>query len=255
MNTSISRAVFLDFDGVLFDTVREAYAVTMVALERSASVADVDFGSKTFERFNRFRYLIGPAWNYYYLMLAIDKEGKDSTVDLASEYKKSLEHSARGEYCSFEENFFQARTEFRETDHDGWLSLLRPYNIVEDIRGLISEFKSRFFIVTTRDQESVIDLLRLYNLDISVSNVFAKKEFERHNFKVNIIMNLINKYDIKESLFIDDLEEHLVACRTIESLSTMQAKWGYVVPDKKEDNSAFLLKELERFIHGENVWA
>ena len=189
MNTTINRAVFLDFDGVLFDTVREAYAVSTMALERSAEVAEVDFGSKNFEKFNQFRYLIGPAWNYYYLMLVIDKATGNSTVDLEGEYNNLLKRSMREEYYSFEENFFQARKRLREVDRDSWLSLVEPYNIVEDIRGLISEFKNRFFLVTTRDKESVVDLLSLHNLDIPESNIFAKKEYERHNSKVNIIMN------------------------------------------------------------------
>ena len=55
-------------------------------------------------------------------------------------------------------------------------------------------------------------------------------------------------------MFIDDLEEHLLACEAIENVSTLLATWGYVTPDKKEDNSAFFLKELGKFVHGKNVW-
>ena len=39
-NATLCRAIFLDFDGVLFDTVREAYAVSMIALGRSARIVD-----------------------------------------------------------------------------------------------------------------------------------------------------------------------------------------------------------------------
>jgi hypothetical protein len=133
--------------------------------------------------------------------------------------------------------------------------MVTPYNIVEDLRKIISAFQDQFFLVTTRDQESVKDLLDLHNLNISEPNIFAKTEYALHNRKAHIIQSLIDKHQIEESLFIDDLEEHLVACRPIESLSTIQAKWGYVVPGKKEDNSVFLLKELESFIHGKNVRA
>ena len=100
-----------------------------------------------------------------------------------------------------------------------------------------------------------MDLLNLHKLSIPESNIFTKTEYALHNSKFHIIQSLINKYQIKESLFIDDLEEHLAACSAIESLSTIQAKWGYVVPERKEDNSVFLLKELERFLYGENVRA
>jgi phosphoglycolate phosphatase-like HAD superfamily hydrolase len=230
MNKTTSRVVFLDFDGVLFDTVREAYAVTMIALRRFVQVVDVDFDSKHFAKFSQFRYLTGPAWNYYYLIQSIDKKIAHSAVDLEAEYKKLLEPPTRGEHRSFEENFFQSRKRIRETDHDCWLSLISPYNIFEDMRELINEFRSRFFLVTTRDRESVLDLLNLYNLYIPEPNVCAKKEYALHGSKLNVIQDLINKHKINESLFIDDLEEHLMACGTIENLLAMQAKWGYVVP-------------------------
>ena len=40
----------------------------------------------------------------------------------------------------------------------------------------------------------------------------------------------------------------------IELSKSIAAKWGYVVPQKKEDNSRLLFKELKKFLHGENVW-
>ena len=253
MNTTINRAVFLDFDGVLFDTVREVYAVSMISLDRSNRISDIDFGSKHFEKFNQLRYLVGPAWNYYYVMKAIE-EGP-STHELEIEYKSLIDQQTEGEYCSFEKKFFQTRQQLREKEHHHWLSMVFPYNIVEDLRIIMRKFKEHFFLVTTRDRESVKDLMDLHNMDILDSNIFAKTEYESYRSKKHIIKSLINKNQIEEALFIDDLEEHLESCGTIEGLSTIQAKWGYVVPAKKEDNSADLLKELERFIHGENVRA
>jgi phosphoglycolate phosphatase-like HAD superfamily hydrolase len=253
MNTTINRVVFLDFDGVLFDTVREVYTVSMMALDPSNRISDIDFGSKHFEKFNQLRYLIGPAWNYYYAMKAIEKI--PSTDDLEIKYKSLIDQKAQGKHSCFEKKFFQVRQQLREKEHDHWLSMTSPYNIVEDLRIIMRKFKEHFFLVTTRDSESVKDLMDLHNMDILDSNIFAKSEYESYRSKKNIIKSLINKYQIEEALFIDDLEEHLESCGTIEGLSTIQAKWGYVVPAKKEDNSAVLLKELERFIHGENVRA
>ncbi len=53
MNAAIRRAVFFDFDGVLFDTAREAYAVAMVALGNSVRIADIDFSSRYFEKLDQ----------------------------------------------------------------------------------------------------------------------------------------------------------------------------------------------------------
>ena len=255
MSITTDRAVFLDFDGVLFDTIREVYAVSMIALDSSTNIKDINFDSKHFEKFSKLRYLVGPAWNYYYVMQAINKEPLDSSRDLEIEYKSLLDQTLLGEYGPFEKKFFLARQYLREKEHKYWLSMICTYNIVDDLRSILSQFKEQFFLVTTRDKDSVLDLLSLNNLDIPESNIFTKKEYALNNSKANIIQDLIKKYKIEESLFIDDLEEHILACGEIENLSTLQAKWGYVVPEKKEDNSAFLLKELERFIHGENVRA
>ncbi|MEK9627552.1 MAG: HAD family hydrolase [Nitrospinota bacterium] len=254
MNITINRAVFLDFDGVLFDTVREAYAVSMMALNPSERIEDIDFESKHFKDFNQLRYLVGPAWNYYYVMQTINNDSLPEN-ELDIEYKKLIGQQKQVEYNAFEKNFFHAREILRENDHDQWLSMTCPYNIVENLRKIINEYSEQFFLVTTRDRESVKDLLTLHNLDIPESNLFAKTDYESHKSKRKIIQNLIDKFQIEEALFIDDLEEHLVSCSTIDGLSTIQAKWGYVIPSKKEDNSASLLQELARFIQGENVRA
>ena len=255
MNATLCRAIFLDFDGVLFDTVREAYAVSMIALGRSARIVDVNFDSAHFEKFSRYRYLIGPAWNYYYLIRAIDEETLASGNEVESEFRKSLGQWKEGEHRSFEENFFQTRNRLRESDRNGWLSLIVPYGMVDDVRTLLQNHPEKFFMVTTRDRESVIHLLRLHRLEIPEDNIFAKEEYAVCNSKMEIIRSLISDRQIEKSMFIDDLEDHLAACKVVENLLPLQAMWGYVAPDKKEDNSVNILKEIEKFIHGKNVWA
>ena len=253
MNITTNRFIFLDFDGVLFDTVREVYAIAMLASGHITRASDVDYTSKHFELFDKLRYLVGPAWNYYYLIRCIDNEKGGSMASLKSEYKKFLDQSSRGDYTSFEERFFQARKQLRELDSVYWMSLIFPYSFVKNIRVLIDEFRNQFFIVTTRDRDSVLDLLRFHDLNILDSNIFTRKEHEIHGSKANLIQNLINKLQIDESIFVDDLEGHLGACESIEKLSTIQAKWGYVAPQIKEDNSLLLFKKLKMFIHGQKI--
>ena len=111
MPTTISRAVFIDFDGVLFDTVREVYAVSMLALNRSTRIIDINFESKHCEKFNQLRYLVGPAWNYYYVMQAVDKEPLGSSSDLKKEYKNLLNQQTEEVHTSFEKKFFQVSSQ------------------------------------------------------------------------------------------------------------------------------------------------
>jgi FMN phosphatase YigB (HAD superfamily) len=66
------RLIFFDFDGVLFDTVREAYASAVIAGGRSDTLDDVDYNSSHYETFRKLRYLISPAWNYKYLLEVLE---------------------------------------------------------------------------------------------------------------------------------------------------------------------------------------
>ena len=60
--------IFLDFDGVLFDTVREAYAVVSISSGRYNSIDEIDFETEHYQNFKRLRYLIClKAW-YIYLL-------------------------------------------------------------------------------------------------------------------------------------------------------------------------------------------
>ena len=68
------KLVLFDLDGVLFDTVKEAYCVSMIALGKASGISGVNLDSPHFREFHRFRFLVGPAWNYYYLVSLINEK-------------------------------------------------------------------------------------------------------------------------------------------------------------------------------------
>ena len=250
-----NRAIFLDFDGVLFDTVCEAYVVSLVALGLSARISDVNFNTDRFRKFCWCRHLIGPAWNYYYLMQVIDSKVLRSNRETEIVCQELLKEQKSNEHSSFEKNFFRARNSLRDTDHSGWLSLIRPYKIVGKIRKYLESNGENFFLVTTRDSDSVKDLLMFHHLEFLECNIFSKNEFAIHNSKSKIIQGLICNKHIEKSIFIDDLESHLVACKGMKNMLLLLARWGYVVPEKKGDNRLDILQEIEKLIQEENVRA
>ena len=78
----------------------------MIALGRFDRLVDVDFDTIHFKNFSQFRYLIGPAWNYYYLVQSIDRKIEEPTIDVEIEFKKFLEMWVEREIQPFTENFF-----------------------------------------------------------------------------------------------------------------------------------------------------
>ena len=76
--------IFLDFDGVLFNTVKEAYATAVISTSMYKTIDEIDFNSKHYTDFLGYRYLVGPAWNYKYILEFLEQE------DFLTLYKKKL---------------------------------------------------------------------------------------------------------------------------------------------------------------------
>ena len=254
MKEIIKRAVFLDFDGVLFDTVKEAYCVLMIALGRASDISGVDLETTHFQEFHKYRFLIGPAWNYYYLSSLIDEKLDHPSLDLESAFRSATRNPDPDKHRAFEKNFFTVRNICRETDFDNWLSLTTPYTFVNRLWNLVKVHQEKFFLITTRDRESVLQILRVHHLDFCEESVFGKEKYEVFSSKRDIIRHLIDEHQIEESIFVDDLEDHFIDCGAIENLLLVQARWGYVALDKKEDNSVRILQDIENLIQGKNVW-
>jgi hypothetical protein len=251
----IKHAVFLDFDGVLFDTVREVYCVSMLASGEAVGLSDIDLTSEHFQEFCMWRYLIGPAWNYFYLLELIDKKMNDPSFDVSEGFCGSLENSSQERHCVFEQNFFAVRENLRETCLDDWLSLVVPYKFAKGLCNVLKDRFENFFLITTRDRSSVLQILRKHHLNFLEENVFGKEDYEISNSKRDVICRLIENFQIKGAMLVDDFEGHLADCGDIDNLLPMQAGWGYVPPEKKEDNDVRIIEYIEKFILEKNVWA
>jgi phosphoglycolate phosphatase-like HAD superfamily hydrolase len=254
MNIMLKRAVFLDFDGVLFDTVKEAYCISMVALSNALDISDVNMEAPHFHEFHRYRFLVGPAWNYLYLLPLINEKLDYPSFDLESVFRDAIRNQNLDKHRTFEKLFFNARNVFREKDFDKWLSLVKPYPFVASLRGLMKNHLENFFLITTRDRSSTLQILEAYDLEFLRDNVFGKEKYGISNSKKDIIYHLIEDHQVEEAIFIDDFEGHLLACDAIENLVSIQARWGYVAPEKREDNSICIIKTIENLIRGESVW-
>lgn len=254
MNEIIKRAVFLDFDGVLFDTIREAYCISMIALGRASCISEVNLNAPHFLEFYKNRFLIGPAWNYYYLVPLLDAKLERPVLDIKTAFCDATRDPDPKKYNTFEKTFFNARSICIEKDFDNWLSLINPYAFVDDLRHILHSHPESFFLITTRDRSSVLHILRAHHLRILETKIYGKEEYGKANSKKDVIRRLIEDHRIEESIFIDDLESHLLDCQTIENLALIQAQWGYVASERKEDNSARIIQDIENLIQGKNVW-
>lgn len=233
--------VFLDFDGVVFDSVIEAYAIAMLTSKRIKTLKELDVTSKHAKRFIKQRYLIGPAWNYYYLLDAIDS-------DLDTNFSNFLPTEAGSAAKEFQVAFFATRQVIRNNFWNDWLSLNRLYEGSEQFIELINDNKN-IVIVTTKDAPTVKALLDCYGLKRSI-DIYDAKSYEEFGCKSNFMDHYIKKHHINKAIFIDDSKKHIAKCDWVDNLVTKQACWGYVSPDDFFDNKDEIVNSIIDILKG-----
>jgi len=220
----LKKIIFIDFDGVLFDTVKEAYVVICIAMKKFKTIKDVDFDSNHFRSFLKYRNYVGPAWNYKYVWDILDNNFSD---DRKQQYLELIAEARFSDYADFENLFFSTREEIKHNDFEEWLKLNEPYKFLSLIKNKWIKNLDRFFIVTTKDKKSVRVLLRKHGVSISKNMIFDKVHFDLYNSKSRIISQIMRSQNTHKAIFIDDNINHVNSCKNIHKLSTYLAGWGY----------------------------
>ncbi len=240
--SKISEAmVFLDFDGVIFDSAKEAYAIAMLTSQKIKTLEQLDLNSKHAKRFLSQRYLIGPAWNYYYLLDAIDEDREDRFID-------NLPEEAGEKGKQFQAAFFATRQVIRNNFWGDWLKLNTLYDGSQEFIQLIND-NPNIVIVTTKDCETVRALLDINGLNRDV-DIYDATTYEKFGCKSHFIDDYIKKNKIQRAIFVDDSAKHLSKCSWVENLQTEQALWGYVEPCRFEDNKQEVIRTINHTLLG-----
>lgn len=211
----MEKILFLDFDGVLFDTADEAYYVC----RNTQEYKDYTFPDNSLELFRVYRPLVGPAWTYYYIMNAIvnatDILDKNSQFQLTSDAK------------AFEDDFFSTRARLKELNYRNWLHFNKKYTFLDQLTKKLDD-KLKIYIITTKDEQTVIDLLAEHKIKlIKKENILGKEIFNQFGSKRNIILNILKNREY-HAIFVDDLYSHLKQCEDIKNIQLIQADWGYI---------------------------
>ncbi|MDD4979819.1 MAG: hypothetical protein PHC54_00905 [Candidatus Omnitrophica bacterium] len=243
----IDKAIFLDLDGVLFDTLKEAYCVSTLATTNKRSIGSINFESEHFKIFKKYRFLINCATDYYDLLKAIDKKSEDRSIDIARDFRLHCNIDSL-EKQIFEKRFLKARRYIRVKYPKFWLSLNTPYNFLYKISEIIKEAKPPFFIITTKDKDTVLQLLKVHKVNFSSDNIYDGKYYKRFNSKGGVVKFIIDKYRVRKSLIIDDSRDHLCSCGGITGLVRIHAGWGYVLTDNNSECEKEAIYKIKKIL-------
>ena len=234
-----SSYIFFDFDGVFADSAPEAYATAMISTGKVPSLNDIDLESKHAKKFMEKRYLIGPAWNYFYLLDAIDK-------GLEDEFEDYLPGQPSKKANSFMVNFFKTRARLRKNNWDQWLSFNKKYDEVDELLSIL-EKNQNSCIVTTKDKETVHALLTTFGIKRNV-DIYDNKDYEEYGCKSYLIDKIISDKGINNAVFVEDSKKQLDSCRWIKNIELVYASWGYVPTSEYKNNKEEVVNILKKYI-------
>jgi hypothetical protein len=237
----MKKAIFLDFDGVLFNTVKEAYIVSVMTYKQIIDIEKITFKTQEYTLFFKYRYLIGPAWNYKYLLNQI----YENKFVCPHKYKEDIENAEISDYQLFEIEYFKNRKFLIDNYYSFWLSLNETYPFLKKI---VEMFSLKFFIIiSTKDKYTILKLLEEHQIDFPCEYIYDKNDYKKTGSKAKIILDIMSKYDITKSLFIEDSDVHIEKCKCIKNLKILKPEWGYVNKKSSISSEIEILEEISFF--------
>ena len=205
----------LDLDGVIIDSILECYFLSSKTYHKKEI-----YNKREKSLFIKYRGLVGPPYQYYHLLKAINNNLNDEEKIVKS-FKNN--NSQTKESINFESFFFQNREKKITQNFDDWIKL----NPLTDFGNYIKISKpKRLIIVTTKDKNSAKKILQHYN--ISYQKMYSNENIKSYGSKGRILNMHMQKFNIKKIYFVDDYVNHLDSVEN-DKIICFFANWGYGV--------------------------
>lgn len=219
--------LLLDFDGVICDSLNECFVVGRNAYARMTGdplviVAPEEAEADLLCFFKNHRWMVGPAQDYFLLFWYWFSGVTNLTRDDFLSGKRSLGKQS----AQYGRLFFEERHRLCRRHHDVWLQLSPLYPGVADwLRSV--KLESMVHIVTTKDEESVTEILNVH--DLGELPLAGKKEFDVAGGKAEVIVRVLKQYEANPSnaFFLDDNPDYLRDAATV-GVNCAWAAWGYL---------------------------
>ena len=221
-------ALFTDFDGVLFDSLPEAYRLGRFAYRGTDAREPVD--AQEFTRFAALRFFVTHSAQYWRIFQLIEICGLDASDEAYRAAHATLVREGHEEEMrAFDAAFLGLRKKLIAEAHAFWLSLSTPYPFFEALKPL---FLSAFppIIVTTKNREAVLENLAQEGVCGVSEKILDKADCARFGGKRALIADFMARKRIERAVFIDDIPANVRECEGLPNLECLHAGWGYGDP-------------------------
>ena len=235
------KILFLDFDGVLFDTLKEVYLINRYIYKGIDLFDKVD--EANYELFSKYKYLVYNIWMFYYYNPLIFNNCENIIDDFINALSKR-NIKAEEDFCN---DFLKVRANLVKNNYDFWKNLETPYEFFYEIKKLYEEKNPKILIVSKKNKTSIIERFNSYNFNISNDDIYAREILDKYSTKGEFINEYMNKNGFDEAIFVDDNNNNLKTCDNYSNITQILALWGNSQPNIKGYNQAQAIDKINQF--------
>lgn len=203
------QTLFLDFDGVLFDTLREAFVLCRYVCDGTDLFNPIE--QDIYEMFYKYKFLVYHSWQYLYLWQAIKSD------NIQQNYNTLLTQRDLQAEDKFETEYLKARKDLIN-------------NYPEYVDKLEEKFPFLDMVKTLENKYNILILSRKNTFAIERKNtgfkIIGKEELSGVENKSDFIAEYMKKNHVEKAYFIDDNSHNLTPCKNIPNLTCILAGWG-----------------------------
>lgn len=235
------KVLFLDFDGVLFDTLKEVYLVNRQLYKNISLFDEVD--KKNYQLYSKYKYLVYNIWMFYYYNPLLFDGCNNIEVEFSNAIK-NRNLKAEEDFCS---EFLSLRADLVKNNYDFWNTLEAPYDFFFEIKKLYEEKHPEIVVVSKKNKTAIIQRFASYGWNLSPDKVFAREILDKYSTKGEFMAQYMEQNDYKEAIFVDDNNNNLKTCDEYSRIKQILALWGNCQPNLNGYSEKSAFEEIKNF--------
>ena len=237
------KILFLDFDGVLFDTLKEVYLISRYIYLNKDFLEKID--EKNYTLFSKYKYLVYNIWMFYYFNPLVF-EGLDENK-IVEKYKSALLNRDKIEEERFCTRFLDARRQLVNNHFEFWKNLETPYEFFYEIKNIYEGAKTNIVIISKKNKNSIIERFKTYDFNLSSEFIFAREILDKYNSKGDFINEYMENNGYNSAIFVDDNINNLNTVQN-KNVEKILALWGNTQPDDIGYSQQEALKKIKNYL-------
>ena len=212
--------LFLDFDGVLCDSLNECFVSSWIAFYlRYRGEQPRSIPLRSYRLFCSYRPFIRRGEDYL-LLHSLIHDGV--SVRSQPEFDSAVDRAGWEQMATYRALLYAVREEFVQDNLDQWLSLHRPYGGLDRLLVPIAT-DPEVWIVSTKRPEFIQRILAGWGITWPIERIILPVS----RTKLQVIESIMSRRGMTEAVFVDDQVDHF-ASDPVRGLRCCLALWGFV---------------------------